>query len=133
MQQPLPPQQQPQNVATFAGLQNPAVMNQLAWMNQNAAALNRSAIRYNRPNIWPMAASNGGIDVAAAANAAIVAQNGTGSAPAQNGPVDMNALMNLFNNSNPAGAAPAPANSNGRKVTPTAWTTSCSTTLSASS
>ncbi|KAI3483581.1 hypothetical protein L1887_53497 [Cichorium endivia] len=69
---PLPQQQQPQNVATFAGLQNPAVMNQLAWMNQNAAALNRSAIRYNRPNIWPMAASNGGIDVAAAANAAIV-------------------------------------------------------------
>ncbi|SPO42743.1 uncharacterized protein PSANT_00426 [Moesziomyces antarcticus] len=107
VQQPLPQQQQPQNAATFAGLQNPAVMNQLAWMNQNAAALNRSAIRYNRPNIWPMAASNGGIDVAAAANAAVVAQNGTSSAPAQNGPVDMNALMNLFNNSNPAGAAPA--------------------------
>nr|CDI51384.1 conserved hypothetical protein [Melanopsichium pennsylvanicum 4] len=96
-------QQKLQNVATFPGLQNPAVMNQLAWMSQNAAALNRSAVRYNRPNIWPMGSSNGIIDSVNTNGIQIPA----GTAPAQNNAVDMNTLFNLMN-SNPVAPLAAP-------------------------
>lgn len=99
-------QPQLQNAPAFAGLQNPAVANQLAWMSQNAALPNRSTVRYNRPNIWPMASSNAAVDLS---NTTAI-PNASGSLPAQNNAVDMNALFNLFN-SNPAGA-PAAANAN---------------------
>ncbi|KAJ1031131.1 hypothetical protein NDA18_002350 [Ustilago nuda] len=92
-------QQQFQNAAVFPGLQNSAVANQLAWMNQNAAALNRSAVRYNRPNIWPIANSNGLADTSAT-----VTQHPAVNVAGQSNPVDTNTLFNLINGSNGAAA-----------------------------
>lgn len=98
------PQQQVQNVAAFPSLQNNAVMNQLAWMSQNAAALNRSAIRYNRPNIWPMTTPNGAID---AASATTGIQNPSANVAAQNNAVDMTALFNLLNSNTALAQVPS--------------------------
>ncbi|TKY90687.1 hypothetical protein EX895_000685 [Sporisorium graminicola] len=92
-------QPQLQNATTVPGLQN-----QLAWMNPSAAMLNRSAIRYNRPNIWPMGPPSGTADPASAA----ATQPAAGNLSTQSNAVDMNALYTLFN-SNPA-AAPAASN-----------------------
>ncbi len=103
-------------------------MNQLAWMSQNAA-LNRSAVRYNRPNIWPMGSSTGSMDATAAATGIQVPPN---NVSAQNNNVDMNALFNMLN-SNPAAAAPQQNAAQWSQGYQTAWTTSCSTTLSANS
>lgn len=92
-------QHQAQSVAAFPGLQNPAA--QLAWMSQNAAGLNRSAVRYNRPNIWPMASSISSHDTASL----VGIPNATGNLSAQNNAVDMNTLYNLLNNGSAAGAS----------------------------
>ncbi|CDS02073.1 hypothetical protein [Sporisorium scitamineum] len=90
-------QPQLQNVTAFPGLQN-----QLAWLGPNASMLNRSAVRYNRPNIWPMGPLSGAADPATTAGA----QNAAGNLPVQSNAVDMNAFYNLFN-SNSAGAPAA--------------------------
>ena len=93
------PQQQLSNVAAYPGIQN-----QLAWMGQNAAMLNRSTVRYNRPNIWP-GPSNGAVDPSTAAAGT---QNPAGSLPAQNSAADMTALFNMLNNNSAAAGAAAP-------------------------
>ncbi|KAJ9476723.1 Zn(2)-C6 fungal-type domain-containing protein [Pseudozyma hubeiensis] len=97
-------QSQLQNVGAFPGLQNPAVANQLAWMSQNPAMMNRTTLRYNRPNIWPASAATSG--AADSTNTAAV-QNAAGSLPAQNNAVDMNAVFNMLNNTSTTGSGAA--------------------------